>query len=311
MLIKKNDIMPERPIILVLYGTAGAGKTSLACTSDNPLLIDTDRGFDRACFRVDTITASTWTDIFNTENMGGGTVKGVISDYKTIILDTAKACLDDFLQAYVIQQNYKLQTNSLKRFGEMANQFKNFVNLLRVNGSDIIFVCHDKETQEGDFIRHSPDCTGQSKDLLLRIADEVGYVCKENGRRVIKFEPTDTRVGKNVAQLPDTVIPEYGDKNFDSFMSNVILKVKNNIANKSDAQAKAQANLDEARAMLADVDSLESANDLINISNSLAKVHQKGFKTLMISELKKKGYVFDKKTEKFVSDETADKGNAA
>lgn len=114
-----------------------------------------------------------------------------------------------------------------------------------------------------------------------------------------------------MAQLPDTVIPEYGDKNFDSFMSNVILKVKNNIANKSDAQAKAQANLDEARAMLADVDSLESANDLINISNSLAKVHQKGFKTLMISELKKKGYVFDKKTEKFVSDETADKGNAA
>ena len=40
-IIKKNDVTPERPVIIVLYGTPGTGKTSVATTAFNPLLIDT------------------------------------------------------------------------------------------------------------------------------------------------------------------------------------------------------------------------------------------------------------------------------
>ena len=57
-IIRKNDVAPERPIIIVLYGTPGTGKTSVATTADNPLLIDTDRGYDRAVQRIDTLEAS-------------------------------------------------------------------------------------------------------------------------------------------------------------------------------------------------------------------------------------------------------------
>ena len=109
--------------------------------------------------------------------------------------------LDDYLMNFAVKNNYKLATNTLKRFGQIAEDFKSFVNQLRSNGSDIIFICHDKEVAEGDIIKHSPDCTGQSKDLLLRIADQVGYISKVNGKRTISFEPTDTFIGKNVAQL--------------------------------------------------------------------------------------------------------------
>lgn len=63
MIIKKNDITPERPVILVIYGQPGCGKTSAAVTAENPLLIDTDRGYDRACLRVDTLEAMNWQDI--------------------------------------------------------------------------------------------------------------------------------------------------------------------------------------------------------------------------------------------------------
>ncbi len=98
-IIKQNAILPERPIIMVLYGVPGSGKTSVAATANNPVLIDTDRGFDRAVHRVDTLVANTWEDILNDE--------ASFDTYDTIIIDTAKATLDDYLVEYDCRLNYK------------------------------------------------------------------------------------------------------------------------------------------------------------------------------------------------------------
>lgn len=318
-LIRKNDIVPERPIIMVLYGTPGTGKTSLATTASAPLLIDTDRGFDRAVQRPDLVlSASCWEDIFNEEIVGKYVMvgkqqvwkPGVIGECKTIVVDTAKAMLDDYLSAYAVKMDYKLEKNSLKRYGTIGDLFKNFVNILRQNGSDIIFICHDKETQEGDVIKHSPDCTGQSKDLLIRIADQVGYICKENGKRIIKFEPMDTRLGKNVAGLPDMWIPDYGTAEFDTYMADIIREVKTSIYSKTEEQAEAQKKIEEAREKLSKASSIEDANALVDVAHGLAKVHQRAFKNLMITELKSKGIDFDPTTKKFVKHETGT-GNVA
>lgn len=308
-IIRKNDVVKERPVIIVLYGTPGTGKTSLATTAEAPLLIDTDRGFDRAVQRPDiVITASQWEDIFNEEVVGKNVIvdnkqtwrPGIIGECRTIIVDTAKAMLDDYLSAYAIKMDYKLEKNSLKRYGAIGDIFKNFVNILRSNGSDIIFICHDKESQEGDVIKHSPDCTGQSKDLLIRIADQVGYICKENGNRVIKFEPMDTRLGKNVADLPDTWIPDYGTTEFEHCMADIIKKVKQAICSKSTVQMEAQQNVERARRLLAAATTVEDANALIDVAHSLAKVHQKAFMNQMIKDLGIKGFDFDKSTKTFV-----------
>lgn len=113
-IIRKNDVVTERPVIIVLYGTPGTGKTSLATTANSPLLIDTDRGFDRAVQRPDiVVTASRWEDIYNAEVIGSYVVEdgkqvwkpGLISECKTIVVDTAKAMLDDYLNAFAIQQD--------------------------------------------------------------------------------------------------------------------------------------------------------------------------------------------------------------
>lgn len=320
-IIRKCDVVPERPVIIVLYGTPGTGKTSLATTAESPLLIDTDRGFDRAVQRPELVlTATCWEDIFNEEVVGKNVLvdtktvwkPGIIGECKTIIVDTAKAMLDDYLSAYAVRMDYKLEKNSLKRYGAIGDMFKNFVNILRNNGSDIIFICHDKETTEGDVIKHSPDCTGQSKDLLIRIADQVGYICKENGKRVIKFEPMDTRLGKNVALLSDLDIPNYGTAEFDTFMADIIKAVKSSICSKSEAQKKAQEAIEHAKKMLDETSTVEQANELAEVARGLAKIHQRAFMELMISTLSKKGIVLDKKTKKFIADgEATSKGNVA
>lgn len=291
-IIKKNDVMPERPVIIVLYGTPGTGKTSLANTSKNPILIDTDRGSDRASNRVDTLMSSKWMDIENE--------KEAIKGYDTVVIDTAKSLLDDYLSDYVVSQNYKLKTNGLKRFGEMAEKFKEFVNFLRQNQSDIIFVCHDKEQAEGDIIKHSPECTGQSKDLLLRIADQVGYITMVNGQRTVVFDPTDTTVGKNVAQIPPMPIPDVSSVNFQDCMATIITKVKTALVNKSEAQKEAQAALEEARKKVSEAKTLKDANELIGVANGLAQIHQTAFKKYVVSEMKKLGFVI--KDGKFVKE---------
>lgn len=290
-IIKKNDVTPERPVIIVLYGTPGSGKTSVATTADNPLLIDTDRGFDRAVQRVDTLEAHKWQDIdAEREAMRG---------YKTIIVDTAKACLDDYLSVYAVEQNYKLKTNSLKRFGQMADDFKQFVNQLRSNGSDIIFICHDKETQEGDVIKHSPDCTGQSKDLLLRIADQVGYISKVNGRRTITFEPMDNFVGKNVAGLGALAIPESTDPAFTTFMAGIIKDVKKSIQSKSEAQRKANELLESLRDATDAVMNPEDIDPILKSAGGLPKLLQRPFFNELKSKLAQKGFSYDEKEKKF------------
>jgi energy-coupling factor transporter ATP-binding protein EcfA2 len=295
-IIKKNDITPERPVIIVLYGTPGSGKTSVATTADTPIVIDTDRGYDRAVQRVDTLTASKWEDVL--------TEAETLKSYKTVIVDTAKAALDDYLSAYVCEKNYKLKNNGLKRFGQMADEFKQFVNSLRANGQDIIFICHDKETLDGDTIKHAPDCTGQSKDLLIRIADQVGYVFIQNKQRVINFEPLDNFVGKNVAQLGQIQIPDAPSKEFDTCMADIIKTVKQSIQSKSEAQRKAQEMLAQLRENLAEADTEKGVEVIMKQARDLPPILKAPFFAEAKEALAAKGFMFDAEKKKFVKEQS-------
>lgn len=297
-IIKKDTILPERPIIMVLYGVPGSGKTSVATTANNPILVDTDRGYDRAVRIIDTSVATQWEDILNDEPS--------FDAYDTVVVDTAKATLDDYLVEYVCRQNYKLKTNSLKRFGEIADQFKAFVNRLRAKGKDIIFICHDKEEKDGDTIKHSPDCTGQSKDLLVRIADQVGYVWIQNKQRVITFGPLDNFVGKNVAELGTIQIPNAPSKEFDTCMSDIISKVKTAIRSKSEAQRKAQELLSGLRAKIAEAETTEDADAILSTSKELPDILKRPFFAELTAALTEKGFSYDKDSKKFVKDEQTD-----
>lgn len=296
-IIKKNEIRPERPVVIVLYGSPGSGKTSVATTAENPVVIDADRGSDRAVQCVDTLIANTWEDIDTSiPDMAG---------YKTIIGDTAKAILDDFLSVYVCNRNYKLKFNSLKRFGEMADEFKAFVSKLQSYGSDIVFICHDKETAEGDVIKHSPDCTGSSKDLLLRKADQVGYISLVNGKRTISFDPRDNFIGKNVAQIPAMEIPDAGTAEFSTFMADIIKRVKTSICSRTEAQRKANEMLAELREELGKVSDDEGAATLLNKCSNLPDIMKQPFFMEINKVLTAKGFTYTDK--KFTLSVEADK----
>lgn len=293
-IIKKTDVFPKRPVIIVIYGTPGVGKTSLFNTSKNPILLDCDRGADRSIHRQDTIVANSWKEVLQDESE--------IKNYSTLGIDTAKATLDDFLMTYVIEQDYKLKTNKLKAYGAIGDEFKLFVNRRRNEGVDIVVIAHAKEDKDGDIIRLSPDVTGQSKDLLLRIADQVGFLTMVNNKRTLTFEPTDKTVGKNVAKLPTMEIPDETDPRFDTFMAEIIDKVKESIQRQTEEQKEALAKIRELSEAIALMEEPEQANAISEDILTLTKMQQAGIKAQFMARIKEVGIRYDKEQKKFVKE---------
>ncbi len=251
-LLKANEQLPERPVIILLYGDPGIGKTSLFNTCSNPLLIDFDRGKDRAIFRKDTLVVNTWEDVIAEENTG------TFKAYNTVGIDTAKAALDDFLMSYVVKKDYKNAKNKLAAYGAIGDDFKIFLSNRRSENADIVIICHSKDDKDGEITKKIPDVTGGSYQLLLRVADQVGYMSMLNNKRTIQFEPTDKTVGKNVARLPLIEIPNETDPAAKDFMATVIANVKKAICSQSEAQTEALQKMDLLSEAIATATELEA-----------------------------------------------------
>jgi hypothetical protein len=231
---KSNEVLPAQPIILLIFGEPGVSKTSLASTAKNPINIDFDRGIKRSFGKCDALVLTDgWKEVL--AELDAGT----FNSYDTVITDTAKGALDDFLMVYVTEQDYKLKTNQLKMFGKIGDEF------------NLIIIAHTKDKEDGDVVRKVPDVTGQSSQLLIRIADQVGYMSVKNGQRVISFSPTDTVIGKNTAQLPALTLPATSDPAWNGFCEReIIQKVKDHIASMSEEQLAALKYIEDWRSAI-------------------------------------------------------------
>ncbi|MBX3253945.1 MAG: ATP-binding protein [Chitinophagaceae bacterium] len=285
-IIKANEPLPESSVVIGVYGEPGVAKTTIANTAENPLLCDFDRGSRRSLFRKDTLVLTGWNDVINEEK--AGTFKG----YKTIIIDTAKAALDDFLMTYVVEKDFKLRTNKLGAYGAIGDEFKLFLNNRRNEGADVIIIAHAKKDE--DTKKHIPDITGQSYNLMLRVCDQLGYVSMINNKRTIQFSPTDVTVGKNTATLPIMEIPDKSDPAITHFMADIISKTKESLSRQSEAQAEATAKSEKFQKEIAAVQNVDDLNSVLTVVQLLPKFLKDQLNKLIGDKAKEKGYKFNR-----------------
>ncbi len=294
-ILKKEEALPARPVIILIYGEPGIGKTSLFNTSDNPLLIDFDRGVDRSIMRQDTLIVSKWEDIEAEEKAQ------TFSNYSTIGIDTAKAALDDFLMAYVQKKDHKNAKNKLAAYGAIGDDFKVFIANRRSENADIVIIAHSKDEKDGDVNKKIPDVTGGSFSLLLRIADQVGYMKTINNKRTIQFEPSDTTIGKNVARLETIEVPNETDPLFKGFMARLIQNVKTAISAQSEAQQEAIKKMADLQEQIEKTTDSEDLTAMLNIINEMSKSYQYSLKKLLNDKATSLGLAWNKEKETFVS----------
>lgn len=220
---KSTDPITVERLVTCIYSPPGVGKTTIAFTSEKPLLLDFDSGVHRAALRLDAVRVESWDDV-------GNISREDLSEYKTLVLDTAGRALD-VLSVDIIKKNPKLGRSggalTLQGFGELKARFIAFTNMVRSFGLDIVLLAHCDEQKNGDDIIERIDVQGGSKNEIYKVADVMGRLHIRNGTRSLNFNPSDTAYGKNPGQLPELKVPTVQEN--PHFLADVISQVKTNL----------------------------------------------------------------------------------
>jgi len=246
-IIREDEPMGVDTLVVVIYGEPGIGKTSLAFTSDHPLLEDYDDGLKRSVGRKTAVKFDRWTDAADFHR--GAEFLALAP--RTLIFDTAGTLLDNFMAQYVGTTDAKNIRGggelTLQGYGALKNLFKQFVAEMKGKKINLVFIAHTETMKEGDNVKFRPKMTGGSYDILLAEADMVGYMESKNNKRTISFYPSDRTVGKNTAEFPTIDVPHYTAPEYKTFLADLIEQTKEKMLFINEAQQEAIEKVDRFR----------------------------------------------------------------
>ena len=242
-IIKPEDSLEKRPIMAVIYGAPGLGKTTAAFTFPNPLLIDTDRGIGRAeqSHRCTSVNMETWRDFDAiVDDIESGAFKDFVEDngIETIVIDTGGTLLDDYMSKSLINENSKNAlasgtSLSLQGWGALSSKFGWLKSEFLSMGLNLVVICHVKESEEAGV---SPQMKGSSATILYQNSDLMGYMIPEKGGRYIDFRPSINVKAKNTGEIGKVKVPKVDSPDFLNFGTMLINKVHSNINKKTIAR---------------------------------------------------------------------------
>jgi len=182
---------------MIISGSPGTGKTTLALSAPNPIIIDFDKGISRvkAQHRKSTIMCSTYEDVLTDLNNPD------IQKFDTIIVDTGGSFIT-FLQDWAMRDNptsnrQKNGSISLKGFGAVKAEFVRFTNMLQYTfNKNIIYIFHTVEQKDKDTTKQRLLCEGAARDIVWQPCDIGCFLQIIGDDRVAGFSPTEEYFAK-------------------------------------------------------------------------------------------------------------------
>lgn len=304
----------DKKFSMILYGSPGLGKTTLALSAPAPVLIDFDRGVSRvkAYHRKTTIMCSTYEEVL--EDIRSPEIK----DCQTIIIDTGGSFVT-YLQDWAMRTNpaQNRQKNgalSLKGFGAVKQEFQRFTNMVRdTMNKNIIYIFHSDEQKDKD---GNPmqrlQCEGAARNLVWQPCDLGAYMQMIGNRRVVNFTPTDEFFAKGCYGIDgQREVPTIGLTDKNDFLTRLFDEARANIDAENDAfipiKEQYDAVMADAREIIAAINTAEEANAAAEILPNLehALTSKKECSALLNERAKEIGLVWDKTNKKYISSEAA------
>ncbi len=291
-----SDPIEIKTVTILVYGDPGAGKTSLAFTAEDPLLIDFDRGAHRSQFRGDSVQVESWADV---AQMGETDLK----PYKTICVDTVGRCLD-MMSLDIMASDPKMKTPAgaltLQGWGILKSRFAAWMRLVRSFGLDVVLTAHGNETRMGDdqmILR--PDVQGGSYSEIFKLADGVAYLRMSNMDRVLAWDPQDRYVGKNPGQIEPTVLPDFAES--PQYLGGLVTVIKERIGLLSAAGSQVRSEVKEWGGKVKSANSAAALTKLVlAVNNALEGAALRQVKVMIMEKAGAKKVVWDKEAGKFV-----------
>lgn len=277
MIVRPEEMSFEnKKFVVILYGSPGIGKTTLAFSAPKPILVDFDKGVSRVkvYHRKDTIMCSNYKEVLS------DIASPAIKDYETIVIDTGGG-LVTYLQDWAMKENPAVNTQkngaiSLKGFGAVKAEFIRFSNYVRdILNKNLIYIFHsvEEKDKEGNPTQRLL-CEGSARNLVWQPADLGGYIQMIGNKRTISFTPEQEFFAKGCYGIEGRKeIPTLSPTDKNDFLTRLFEEAKENLKKESEVFLPVKQKYEEVMEQAKDiVEAAQTADDVNKAVEELQKL---------------------------------------
>ena len=248
MIVKPENMnFSDKTFSMIIYGSPGVGKTTLALSAPDPILLDFDNGVSRvrAEHRKDTSICKSYKEVLADLH------SPEMAEYKTIIIDTGGS-LVSFLKDWAMnEKGAKTKSgefNSLKGFGFVKAEWASFTEYIKtVLHKNVIYIFHanEEKDKDGNPIQRLV-CEGSVRNSVWTPCDFGGFLQMIGDQRVICFTPEQEYFAKGCHGITGRIpVPALAPGMKNDFITRLFETAKANIAAEAEGYNAIKAKYDE------------------------------------------------------------------
>lgn len=294
----------ENRFRVLIAGYPGIGKTTLGLSAPKPLLIDVDFGINRtmASVRKDYIQPESYEELLND-------LKGDLSDYETIVIDTGGKLLD-LMKAYVIKNDIKNAkkdgTLSLQGYGAVGREFSRFMNYIYFElRKHCVIIFHAVEEKQDEETKLRILVEGSTKNTVWQNVELGGFIEMRGNKKTIGFDNCERYFAKSSFGIKGNyTIPELDGTQQNDFLTKLFEQANKNIQEESkvfEEERKQYQEVMNALNPLIENMTLENVNEVIEAIKTVPHIltSEKEAKAHFAEKIKELNLVWNKDKQQY------------
>lgn len=304
MIQKPEDMnFSDHKFSMIIYGSPGTGKTTMALSAPKPILLDFDRGISRV--RAEHRKPTSICNVY--EEVLADIHSPEMAEFETVVIDTGGSFIT-FLKDWAMRTKAGVKSkngefNGRIGYGFVKNEFAAFTEELKTRlHKNVIYVFHSVESadKDGNPIQRLM-CEGSTKNTVWTPCDFGGYVQMVDTKRVICFTPEQEFFAKGCHGITGRrEIPTLEPGKPNDFITRLFEEAKANIQAENDVFAPQKEAYEQAmvrgREIIASVTDADSANAAMPVFKAIphSLTSQKELGSLWNARCKELGLFYDK-----------------